>query len=172
MSGGRRGEPLMIEGFGYLAGQAALLLGLAAIIGILAARLPWPPGRAGTLSEARRAVEDLYLALDERDGRLRASRAEIRELRAALVSVVDRKDVEMGRLETAAIEALESTIAAHRERIRTLENQLRAAESAVQQKELHLAEERHRTKRLQAALAERDELMAKQTARRTEHERG
>jgi hypothetical protein len=79
-----------------------------------------------------------------------------------LVDVADRKDIEMGRLETAAIEALESTIAACRERVRFLESKLHAAESAARQLELDLAEERQRTRRLQEILAELDGLIARQ----------
>ncbi len=174
----------MFGDFGSLAGPAAVLLGLGVVIGILIGRLTRPHGRAGTrdeADEARSGAEDLQTVLDEREEQLRASRAEIAlrgsraeilQLRAALASLADSKDVEIGRLETAAIEALESTIAAHNEHIKLLEEELRTAKSAGQQQELQLAEERNRTTRLQAILAERDALIARQRSRPTGHEAG
>ena len=155
----------MNEVFGYLAGQAVLLVGLAATVGILAGRFAPPHRPSWTLDNAWVTADEAQTAVEERDGRLRASRAEIRQLRAALVDVSDRKDIEMGRLETGAIEAIESTIAAHRERIRGLENMLYAAESTARHYEFQLAEERQRTRRLQDTLAERDALIARHVGR-------
>ncbi|WP_238013460.1 hypothetical protein KZZ52_23980 [Dactylosporangium sp. AC04546] len=147
----------MTVGFGFLAGLAVLFLVLAVVAGFLAGRLARAQGHAGRPVDGWEAVEDAKAAGSERERRLRA---EVAELRAALVNVADRKDAEMGRLETAAIEALESTNTAYGERIALLEDALRATASVVQEQDLQLAEQQHRIDRLRSALAERDRLLA------------
>lgn len=106
-------------------------------------------------------------AVTELEHRLRASRAEVVKLqaealrlKAAVDAVADRKDAEMGRLETAAIEALDSLIASSTKRMTALEEESRLAAAAAREHERDLEEERYRVARLQAALSERDERVA------------
>ncbi len=109
--------------------------------------------------------------LGETRRRLAQADAEVMRLRAQAQALADQKEAEMGRLESGAIAALESTISAHGERVAALEVQLRAAEEAARSQDQQLDAERRRSSQLQAALAERDEHLATLTAGIDERER-
>ena len=87
-------------------------------------------------------------------------------LRLQARELVDQKEAEMGRLESGAIAALESTISAHQEQVTELEAKLAAAERTAEEREREVAAEHRRAQQLQAALAERDQHLATLTAGR------
>jgi hypothetical protein len=93
----------------------------------------------------------------ELERQLTDSRTEVEQLRAAASELSDRKDAEMGRLETGAIQALETTIASHTQRVDALRNELDKAQELIRGLEQDLLIERSRSERLQAALADRDQ---------------
>lgn len=120
-------------------------------------------GRTQTDAARARAAE-LEAKLVESEATLKQAwrqltRAEVElvRMRRQVREVEDRKDAEMGRLESGAITALESTTAAHQEQTAKLEEKLRAAEAAIEECVRELDFERKRSARLQAALAERDQ---------------
>lgn len=134
------------------------------------------PGDLTTAALAPSVRHDALVAELER--RLQSSRAEVVKLqaealrlKAAVSAVSDRKDAEMGRLETAAIEALDSLIASSTRRTTALEEESRVAAAAARDHELALAEERNRAARLQAALSERDARIAQLLGELTTRER-
>ncbi|MGF1663808.1 MAG: hypothetical protein ACFCVG_15345 [Kineosporiaceae bacterium] len=180
----------MTPGLVYVAGEAALLLVLALVAGVLLGRFAWPrrrpdpvprpPVRAGEAFGSARvapasgdvapasgdtgaAVADRR-ALDEAERRLWTCRAEVTELRAELTELSDRKDLEMARLETAAIEALETTITAHRERITVLEKEVAAGRRLLDDARAGADAHQSRAEQLALALAERDGRIAELTA--------
>jgi hypothetical protein len=153
-----------------LAAEIALLLAVAFVAGVLLGRAARPrrgpePDGAGTATGPAAGTADPAPAAgtvadrragDDAERRLWACRAEVTELRATLAELSDRKDLEMARLETAAIEALETTITAHRERITVLEKELAAAQRQFDDAREGAEEQRRRADRLAEALAERD----------------
>jgi hypothetical protein len=162
----------------YVAGEAAALLALALTVGLLLGRFAWPRRQRrpvgvdpGTEVAATgpdpvplgNAVTDRR-SLDEAERRLWACRAEVTELRATLAELSDRKDLEMARLETAAIEALETTITAHRDRITALEKEVAAGRRQLDDARDATENQRRRAERLAEALAERDTRIAELTA--------
>jgi chromosome segregation ATPase len=119
-----------------------------------------PPGGAVPAPGPDPAVADL-------ERRLRSSRAEVVTLQAealrlktAIAAVADSKDAEMGRLESAAIEALDSLIASNQQRMTTLEEETAASAATARRHERDLEEERRHALRLQVALTDRDERIA------------
>jgi hypothetical protein len=149
----------MIDGFFYLLAQTALLLIAAAVLGVLIGRFLWPRRPVAPPAELR-ALIGAEPALAHLEQRLATSEAEVQDLRVAVTTIEDRKEAEMGRLESGAIEALDSLIATHQKRQLALETQLQAAKSAARYQERELEAERRRSLRLQAALTERDERIA------------
>jgi hypothetical protein len=92
--------------------------------------------------------------------RLAESEAEAARWRAAVVQEADRKDVQMGRLESAAIRALDSAFISWQQRVEVLEEELRNALLQARDGEQQLDVERLRSDRLQSASAQRDEQLA------------
>jgi DNA repair exonuclease SbcCD ATPase subunit len=97
----------------------------------------------------------------ELQARLREAQAEAARLRTAFTELGDAKETEMGRLETGAIQALETTIATHNARLESARRELEHAQSTVRNLIQDLDLERRRGDRLQAALADRDEHMSR-----------
>jgi predicted RNase H-like nuclease (RuvC/YqgF family) len=128
-----------MDGMASPAGQFAVPLVLATVAGVLIGHVVWP----------RRTATDP--AAD-----LAAAREEAATLRSALARVTDQKDTEIGRLETGAIEAMETTMASSQQRIGELEARLRESTEECRRLEVRLQSEQSRTARLEAALVERD----------------
>jgi exonuclease VII large subunit len=145
-----------VDGLSYLLAQVALLLVLAGILGGLAgrylrlaatpARRPWVGG-TGTDTPTTGELER----------QLAAAEATAHELRRTVATITDHKDAEMGRLESRAIQAMDSLIASHQERVHALQSHLQTASAEARYHERELEAERRRTLRLQAALVDRDE---------------
>jgi len=161
----------MPNGFSYLLGEVALLAIAAAVLGLLCGRFLWPrrvvepaytspPPPLAAARDLEPALSGLEPALSGLEQRLRASESEVDELRLAVAQVADRKDTEMGRLESGAIRALDSVILTHREQIDALQDQLEAATAAAHEHAEVLAAERLLNQRLRAALGGRDERIA------------
>lgn len=140
----------MTDGWSFLLAQIAVPLVLAALVGAVAGFLlasgvdghrhahhptPVPEAASDQLTRALRTVE----SLQEQLGRVR-----------------DEKDTEMGRLETHAIEAMESTMSRSEQRIDALERELADARAALRRSEDDLTTQRGQTERLRKALSERD----------------
>jgi uncharacterized protein (DUF3084 family) len=113
------------------------------------------------LEHAQAELAHTRATLGETRRQLSEADAEVVRLRLQARDLVDSKETEMGRLESGAIAALESTIETHQEQVAQLEERLRAAERAAEQRDRELAHERRRGEQLQAALAERDQHLAK-----------
>jgi chromosome segregation ATPase len=109
-------------------------------------------------------------ALDEISARLRLVTAQLEESRAGLAAAqaevlrtsdtakatADRAETEMGRMESAAIGALESAAAANREEVAELRRRLTHSDDAARALQTELDIERRRSEQLQSALAGRD----------------
>ncbi|MGF1646294.1 MAG: hypothetical protein ACFCVF_05175 [Kineosporiaceae bacterium] len=172
----------MTAGLLYVAGEAALLLVVALVVGVLLGRFAWPrrrpaptsagltptpaptpttgpPGTGEGGASPESAVGDRR-TLDAAERRLWACRTEVTELRATLAELSDKKDLEMARLETAAIEALETTITAHRDRITALEREVAAGQRQLDEARALAEAQRRRADLLTEALAERDSRIA------------
>jgi len=113
----------------------------------------WVTELEARLSESQSTLKETWRQLKQTEAELVRMRRQVQELE-------DRKEAEMGRLESGAIAALESTIATHRDQVAKLEEKLRAAESTAQEHVRELAVERRRSAQLQSALAERDQHIA------------
>jgi archaellum component FlaC len=119
------------------------------------------------LDQARLRAAELEAQLSESQSMLRGiwhrlqhTETELGRLHRQVKELEDRKEAEIGRLESGAIAALESTIATHREQVAELDEKLRAAESAAQEHVRELAVERRRSAQLQSALAEQSQHIA------------
>jgi hypothetical protein len=154
----------MFDGFFYLLAQTALLLIAATVLGVLIGRFLWPRRQVAFQAAAQQPLTGAEPALAHLEHRLATSEAEVQNLRTAVTTIEDRKEAEMGRLESGAIEALDSLIATHQRRQLALEAQIQAAKSSARFQERELEAERRRSLRLQAALTERDERIAALTA--------
>jgi chromosome segregation ATPase len=139
-------------GFGYVAGQAAVLLVLAAVLGVAAGWL--------ARSLDRRPEPALQRELDDARHEADELRIRVAELTGEVQAVSDRTEAEMGRLESGAIATLESVITNHRRRIDALELQLRDARIEVRNGRRQLDHEQLRNSRLEAVITQRDERMA------------
>lgn len=137
-----------MSGMAYLAGQIAVPLILATLAGVVIGHVAWP--------RRRRPEPASVVAPPDPDGELAAARDEAAALRSELARLTDRKDAEIGRLETGAIQAMESTMASSRERIADLEKRLQESAEEIRGLEVRLQSERGRTSRLETALVERD----------------
>lgn len=177
----------MLSGFGFLVGEIAFLLALAVVVGALLGRFAWPRSGGGRVSvsppapaeaeasarldvaEQRLAQTESRLAesqaaLAETRHKLSEAHAEILRMSSRAQAMADQKETEMGRLESGAIAALESTMAAHREQVAELEAALQAAQEEARRHAQLLDVEHRRTTNLQAALAERDAHLASLTS--------
>jgi chromosome segregation ATPase len=156
-----------MNGFAYLLTQVATLAVGAAILGLLAGRYLWPrrvvEGAPSAPSTTTPPPSDLEPALVNLEERLRASESEVLELRRAVSEVSDQKDVEMGRLESGAIRALDSVITTHQQQLASLRDQLDAATETAREHEERLEAERLLSERLRTVLATRDEHIAELT---------
>jgi hypothetical protein len=161
----------MLDGFSYLLAQVALVLILAVVLGVLAGRFLWPRPSSPVRGPNAPTLTGTEPALAHLEQRLAVSEAEVQDLRVAVATIEDRKEAEMGRLESGAIEALDSLIATHQRRMLTLESDLQTATSAARYQERELEAERRRALRLQAALTERDERAAAMAAELAERDR-
>jgi chromosome segregation ATPase len=161
----------MFDGFFYLLAQTALLLIAAAVLGLLIGRFLWPRHPAAAVLAEPQPLTGAEPALAHLEQRLATSEAEVENLRVAVTTIEDRKEAEMGRLESGAIEALDSLIATHQRRQSALETQLQTAKATARYQERELEAERRRSLRLQAALTERDERIAALTADIAERDR-
>ncbi len=122
---------------------------------------------AAQVDQARRRAAELEARLSESQSmltaiwhRLQHTEAELNRMQRQVRELEDRKEAEIGRLESGAITALESTIAAHREQVAELDEKLRTAESGVREHVRELAIERRRSAQLQSALTERNQHIA------------
>jgi predicted RNase H-like nuclease (RuvC/YqgF family) len=144
-----------MAGFSYLVAQLALLLLVALVLGTVAGRYLWP-GRARGRADGPEA-EELRM-------RVVASEATVQELRTTVSTITDHKDAEIGWLETRAIQAMDSLVRSHDERVLALQTQVETATAQTRHQERELEAERRHTLRLQAALVERDERITTLTA--------
>ncbi len=110
--------------------------------------------------ELEKRLKESQWALTETWRQLSQTGAELVRLRVHVRELENRAETEMGRLESGAIAALDSTIAKHREQVVALEEKLRAAENTIAEQARELAVERGRRAQLQSALAERDQQVA------------
>lgn len=134
------------------------------------ARLPPAPGDSELwarltvaqrlLDEARARVADLEGELDRARRNLVDTQAEALRISSRAKRMTDRTEAEMGRLESAAIIALESMAASHRAEVADLREQLTRAQDSVHTLQAQLDGECQRASRLESALAERDRLLA------------
>lgn len=145
-------------------GPGALGFGSRARSADTDARLDQALARAAEL-EAR--LKGAQSELDETLRQLRQTGAELLRMRLEVRELEKSKEAEMGRLESGAIAALESTMATHREQVAKLEEKLRAAESTAAEQARQLTYERSRAAQMQSALAERDEHIATLMSERT-----
>ena len=144
-----------MNGVAYLAGQIVVPLVLATLAGVLIGHLAWPR-RPAAVPEAAVPEAAVPEAAAAPDADLEAARDEASALRSALARLTDQKDAEIGRLETGAIQAMESTMASSRERIADLEKRLQESVERCRTLEVRLQSEQGRTARLEASLVERD----------------
>ena len=94
-----------------------------------------------------------------------AAQYRIQELEATLVALRDEKDAAFGRLETGAIQAMESTIARSAERIADLESQVADVSSELHACQNEILTQRRRHEQLQSALQQRDQRIAELRSR-------
>ena len=155
----------MLDGMPYLIAQilapmvAALVAGLVA--GWVAHALLDPTGhRAKDL-----AATDAKRHSDAGDppGAPAEDGTEIRALRATIERLRDQHETELGRLETGAIEAMESTITRSEQRIRLLEEELARTKDQLRDREVELSTQRTQAVRLRDLLQERDRRISKLT---------
>lgn len=114
--------------------------------------------------EAQRSVAQSMQK--ETSRRLRQAESDLDQARRQVRDLEISKEAELGRLESGAISALESAIAAHREQVARLEEKLRAAQDTIEEHIAELTVERNRSGQLQSALAERDQHIATITSDR------
>jgi chromosome segregation ATPase len=112
------------------------------------------------LAETEARLAEKETALTEARRRVSQAQAEVLRMSARAQSIADQKETEMGRLESGAIAALETTMAAHRKQVSDLEQRAEAAEKETHERAGELDAERHRSAYLQSMLDERDEHLA------------
>jgi hypothetical protein len=154
----------------------------AAVVADFQARAAYSEARAAysdvRLDQAQARLVELEARLNESQWALQETRRQLGQAHAEVIrlwrnvqELADRKEAEMGRLESGAIAALESTIAAHREQVAKLQEKLRAAETAAEEHVQELVVERRRSDQLRAALSERYEHIATLMSERQQQER-
>ena len=160
----------MLDGVGLTATQIALLAGLAVLLGaqvgwLLAAR------RHMGHSAARKKIQQHNVDLEEdlKKSKRRAKKAESdladsrNELTAEqerFASFADKKDAEMGRLETGAIAALERSIGARDDEVSELKQRVASTEKSLAEADASLVEKTARLEKFATTLAERDARLA------------
>ncbi len=152
-----------MSGFFYLLSQIALVLGVFVVLSVLAGHYLWPSSR-GRSARGASGEHVPFAEVHELERELTASQATVQELRTTVTTITDHKDAEMGRLESRAIQAMDSLIASHEERISAVQELLESARAEARSLERDLEAERRHTLRLQAALVERDEAIERITA--------
>lgn len=138
---------MMLDGMPYLIAQILLPLGVCLVTGLAAGWFLRAP-----LTRPR-GPGDGSADLD-------AARQQIVDLRAAVDRLRDEKDAELGRLETGAIQAMETTMTQSSRRIRDLEEELGRARATLRRQEDDLTTQRAQTVRLTAELRDRDRRIA------------
>jgi chromosome segregation ATPase len=98
--------------------------------------------------------------LDETRAALAEAQAEVLQMSGTTKAMTDRAEAEMGRMESAAIAALESAAASNRQEVAGLRQSLAAAEEAARVLRADLDAERRRTALIESALASRDVQLA------------
>ena len=121
-----------------------------------------PTATASTASRASKPASQSIPAdehepsADDSKVLLAAAQARIEALTDELAEREGRGEIEYGRLEAAAIRALDEIIAADQSRIDALQDDLAEARSSLRDSEQHLAVNDRTFESLRAALAERD----------------
>jgi chromosome segregation ATPase len=158
----------MTSGFSYLLVQLGLLLLVVLVAGGLAGRYVFPSVRAVV---RRRGTVAFGPDIDDLRLDLAAAKATVTELRTTVATITDHKDAEMGWLESRAIQAMDSLVLSHEERVQALQEQVKTSAAEVRHLERELEAERRHTLRLQAALVERDERVATLTESLSQRDR-
>lgn len=141
----------MLDGMPLLLAQIAAPMAASTAFGAL---VGWLIGSGWDRRQhARRSVRADHLATAEE---LAAALQSVQTLQTEVSRVRDQKDTELGRLETHAIQAMETTMTLSESRIKELEQELADARSALRRTEDDLTTQRGQTERLRRALAERD----------------
>ncbi|MGF7236012.1 MAG: methyltransferase type 11 [Frankia sp.] len=109
-----------------------------------------------TLDETTARLHAVTEQLGETRARLAEARAEVLRLSGRAQAITDRAEAEMGRMESAAITALESAAASNRQDVAGLRQRLATAEDAARVLRAELDTERRRSEQLQSALTNRD----------------
>lgn len=145
------------------------------------------PGPAEAETEASARLAATRQTLDETTARLHAVTEELGETRADLTeaqaevlrvngraqALTDQAEAEMGRMESAAITALESAAASNRQDVADLRQRLATAQDAARILRAERDTERRQSEQLQSALASRDTQLAnlRASARHTDDHR-
>ncbi len=116
-----------------------------------------PPGEAADDGEAGEDDSERVADLQEQ---LEAARTYVEWLSAQIEEVQGQAAVEYGRLEAAALRALDETISADQLRIARLQDELAAAQAEQQNHRQHMLVNEQRFESLRAALADRDARIA------------
>ncbi|ADP81225.1 hypothetical protein [Pseudofrankia inefficax] len=166
--------------FGALAGTVAsrVLRSRSAVV-----RTPEPieTAMSTNLATTRRRLDEtsaklglVTRQLDETRAALAEAQAEVLRMSGTTKAMTDRAEAEMGRMESAAIAALESAAASNRQEVAGLRQRLAAAEEAARVLQADLDAERRRTALIESALASRDVQLAdlRTTILETEDHRG
>jgi predicted nucleic acid-binding Zn-ribbon protein len=119
-----------------------------------------PAASQGALDDTAAKLRSVTARLGETRAELDEARAEVRRLSDRAKAMSDRAETEMGRMESAAIAALESTAASNRQEVAGLRELLAAAEDAARALQAELDAERGRSEQLQSALTGRDTELA------------
>ena len=122
---------------------------------------------AARLTVTQRLLDDTQERLrhaDDDGERLRrelsGAQAEVLRISGRAKVMTDRGEAEMGRLESAAILALEHAAAAHRGEVAELKERLARAQDAEQALRADVDGERRRAAQLEAALTQRDRALS------------
>lgn len=149
-----------MTGFRYLVAEIAALATVTALAGLLVGRYLVPSGRRTRHPRPSGAgPADLEPALTKLERRLRASEAEVDELRRAVAEVSDGPDDDLTSLGPAA----ESIITTYRGQLAELQAQVRRAGQSAREHQERFEAERLLTDRLRTVIAARDEQIAELT---------
>jgi chromosome segregation ATPase len=161
--------------FGLVAAAiAGVLIGFAAGLRRRrpSVRLPAPADDEvhARFTAAQQMLDDTRTHLREAEKELRRTREELVQAQAEAFRIsgrakamTDRSETEMGRLESAAIVALESAAASHRAQVADLTQELDRVRETVRGLEQQLDGERRTSAQLETALAERDRRLSRAT---------
>jgi hypothetical protein len=129
------------------------------------ARVPMPieAEASARLAVTQRTLDEttarLHVVTEQRDetrAGLAEAQAEVLRLSGSAKAMTDRAEAEMGRMESAAIAALESAATSNRQEVAELRHSLATAEDAARVLRNEFDAERRRSASLQSALADRD----------------